>query len=218
MNSLEQREQPGPVSAEQGEPPPVTTDRRPEACPARSDPDLELLQRSQRGEDAAFEELMSRYSDLFHSLAFFLVGHAGDVEDVVQETFLAAYEGMGSFKARSSVKTWLSAILLNRAALCHRSRRTRASAGTVCLSEASRAVLDGNVASSLTAAADIKMDVMAVLQTLQPEHREIVVLREMNGMSYQQISEALSLPAGTVESRLFRARQELKSRLKDYGE
>ena len=183
-----------------------------------ADQDLKLLRRAQQGDDAAFEELMTRYSHLFHALAFFLVGQAADVEDVVQDTFLAVYESMGSFQARSSVKTWLSAILLRRAALCHRSRRARRSAQCGRLSEASRALLNGNAAASLTAACDVQMDVMAVLQTLQPEHREIVVLRELDGMSYQQIAEVLNLPAGTVESRLFRARQELKLRLKAYGE
>jgi len=181
------------------------------------DPDLELLRRAQRGDDTAFEELMSRYSDLFHALAFFLVGRSSDVEDVVQETFLAAYESMGSFKARSTVKTWLSAILLNHAALYHRSRRRREPAQGLSLSEPSRALLNGNAASSPLAASEVKMDVMAVLQALQPAHREVVVLRELQGLSYQEIAAALNLPAGTVESRLFRARQELKTRLREYG-
>ncbi|MCY3019671.1 MAG: sigma-70 family RNA polymerase sigma factor [Planctomycetota bacterium] len=186
------------------------------AQPPDADHDLKLLRRAQQGDDAAFEELMSRYSDLFHALASFLVGRSADAEDVVQDTFLAAYESMRSFQARSSVKTWLSAILLRRAALCHRRSSARRSAQSGRLSDASRALLNGNTAASLTAASDVKMDVLAVLQTLQPDHREIVVLREMDGMSYQQIADVLDLPGGTVESRLFRARQELKMRLKDY--
>jgi len=159
---------------------------------------------------------MSRYSDLFHALAFFLVGRSGDAEDVVQETFLAAYEGLGSFKGWSSVKTWLSGILSKRAALCH--WRNRRPGQGLRLSEPARALLNGNSTPALTAASEIKMDVMAALQTLQPEHREIVVLRELEGMSYREIAETLNLPAGTVESRLFRARQELKMRLREYGE
>lgn len=161
---------------------------------------------------------MSRYSDLFHALAFFLVGRSSDSEDVVQETFLAAYESLGSFQGRSSVKTWLSAILLKRAALYQRSRRTRGLARCVSLSESSRALLDGDAAASPIASCEVKMDVRAVLQALQPEHRDIVVLRELEGLSYQEIAQALALPQGTVESRLFRARQELKARLKDYRE
>jgi RNA polymerase sigma-70 factor (ECF subfamily) len=186
-----------------------------EQLPA-SDQDLKLLHRARQGDDSAFEDLMNRYSDLFHALAFFLVGRAGDVEDVVQETFLAAYENLGKFQGRSSVKTWLSAILLNHAGLYQRSRRARKPGQLLRLSEASRAVLNGNAAPSPVEASEVKMDVSAVLQTLQPEHREIVALRELEGMSYKQIGETLNLPDGTVESRLFRARQELKTRLKDY--
>jgi RNA polymerase sigma factor (sigma-70 family) len=108
--------------------------------------------------------------------------------------------------------------LLKRAAFYRRSRRTGQPAQGLSLSESSRAILNGDSASSPIAASDAKMDVMAMLQTLQPEHRDIVVLRELDGLSYQEIAQALDLPQGTVESRLFRARQELKARLKDYSE
>jgi RNA polymerase sigma-70 factor (ECF subfamily) len=86
------------------------------------------------------------------------------------------------------------------------------------LSAASQAVLEGSALPSAVRASEIKMDVMEVLQTLQPDYREVVVLREIEGLSYKEVAETLNVPAGTVESRLFRARQELKQLLKEYME
>src|SRR5208283_5206826 len=111
--------------------------------PSNPNQDLELLRRARHGDDAAFEELMSRYSERFHALAFFLAGDAAETEDIVQETFLRAYESLGSFQERSSVKTWLSAILFNCASRYHRSKRRLRSAQRVCLSAGLRRTLDG---------------------------------------------------------------------------
>ncbi|MGD0090763.1 MAG: sigma-70 family RNA polymerase sigma factor [Planctomycetota bacterium] len=178
--------------------------------------DAEALRRAQGGDDAAFEELVSRYAGELYGLAFFLTGQASDAEDVVQETLLGAYERLAAFESRSSVKTWLSRILVNQAARHHRSQRVRKAAQPLQLTAAAAELLQGAVAASPAAASEIRMDVLDVIQTLRPEYREIVVLRELQGLSYQQIAEVLSIPAGTVESRLFRARQDLKELLKDY--
>jgi RNA polymerase sigma-70 factor (ECF subfamily) len=178
--------------------------------------DLEILRRAQRGDDAAFEELVNRYGQKLYGLAFFLTGQASDAEDVVQETFLGAYEGLGAFEGRSSVKTWLSRILVNQAARHHRSLRVRTAAQPLRLTAASQELLNGAAAASPATASEIRLDVLTVIQRLRPEHREVVVLRELEGMSYHEIADVLNVPEGTVESRLFRARQELKEHLKDY--
>jgi RNA polymerase sigma-70 factor (ECF subfamily) len=178
--------------------------------------DLEILRRAQRGDDAAFEELVNRYGKKLYGLAFFLTGQASDAEDVVQETFLGAYERLGAFEGRSSVKTWLSRILVNQAARHHRSLRVRTAAQPLRLTAASQALLNGAATASPATASEIRLDVLAVIQLLRPEHREVVVLRELEGMSYREIADVLNVPEGTVESRLFRARQELKEHLKDY--
>src|SRR4051812_37334063 len=73
--------------------------------------EAEIVRRAQRGDDSAFEELVSRHGKDLYRLAYFLTGQASDAEDVVQETFLGAYERIGAFEARSTVKTWLSRIL-----------------------------------------------------------------------------------------------------------
>ena len=84
------------------------------------------------------------------------------------------------------------------------------------LSEASRTVPGNAGPAAAPAALDINLDVLEMLETLSPEHRQVMVLREMQGMSYDEIAQVLGVPRGTVESRLFRARQELKVRLKAY--
>jgi RNA polymerase sigma-70 factor, ECF subfamily len=195
----------------------VETARFESDSPYVSNTEAELIAQVQRGNDSAFDALVERHERALYGMAYYLTGQHSDAEDIVQETFLAAFERIRSFEGRSSLKTWLARILMNRAARHHRSRRVRQAAQPVRLSDASRAVLQGAARDQIHND-DIRMDVLAVLQTLKPEHREILVLRELEGMNYQEIASVLELPDGTVESRLFRARQELKDRLKAYVE
>ena len=181
--------------------------------------DLELVRRARGGNEAAFHELVDRYAKPLFGLAFSLVGNAADAEDVLQETFSGTFRGLESFKGRSSVKTWLTRILVKQAARCHRSRSRRRGTKTVSIddvSEAAISVLRRTEADFWTKDLDIRMDVLAMLESLSPEHREIVALRELQGMSYDEMAEVLGVPRGTVESRLFRARRKLQERLKGY--
>jgi RNA polymerase sigma-70 factor (ECF subfamily) len=178
-------------------------------------PDAELVRRAQAGDDAAFETLLERYGRQLYGLAFYLCGDAHDADDIVQETFLGAYQALRSFESRSSVKTWLSRILVRRAARQHRSQKVEKAAQPLHLSEESKSLLSGSSAGT-SKSVEIRMDILSVLMTLRPEYREVIVLREIEGLSYQEIESVLGLPSGTVESRLFRARQEMKERLKDY--
>lgn len=184
-----------------------------ESAPLR-DGDSELVQRAQEGDDGALHDLVDQYADGLFRLAFSLVGNAPDAEDVVQETFLGAFRRLRGFEGRSSVKTWLTRILVRQAARHHRRRSVRR---TVPLDVEGRESGAG-VETGPTTAEDVtmRMDVEEALGALSTDHREVVVLREMQGMSYAEIAEVLDLPAGTVESRLFRARQHLKELLKGY--
>jgi RNA polymerase sigma-70 factor (ECF subfamily) len=178
--------------------------------------DAELLRRAQSGDEAAFGELVDRHGNELYGLAYFLTGQASDAEDVVQETFLGAYEGLARFELRSSIRTWLRRILVKQAARHQRSQRVRKAVRPMDLSAASKALLGGTTLRDTAVSNEIRMDVLDVLQTLSPEHKEIVVLRELDGLSYTEIADVLGIPEGTVESRLFRARQELKELLNDY--
>ena len=177
--------------------------------------DAELVRRIRDGDETAFRELIDRHADALYGLACTVLGSATDAEDVLQETFLGAFRRISAFEGRSSVKTWLTRILLNHASKLRRSKRVRRAMSldeqiTVGPADQRLAV------ASPAAAVESRVDVNAMLQVLSPEHREILVLRELRQMSYDEIAQTLHIPRGTVESRLHRARQELKRRFAGY--
>jgi len=180
-------------------------------CP---DPDAELVRRVRRGDDSAFSTLVDRHGGRLLGLATSLLGNGADAEDIVQETFAGAFRGLRGFRGRSSIRTWLTRILVKQVARHRRYRRIRR------FLSLEQAAGEGGAAASgapdATAEADVRMDVTAVLARLSEDHRNVVVLREMQAMSYDEIVEVLGVPTGTVESRLFRARQRLKELLRDY--
>jgi len=166
-----------------------------------------LAAKAAKGDRAAFHELVDRHAQRLYRLAVSLVGGAADAEDVLQETFAGAFRNLRTFEARSSVKTWLSRILVIQAAKWRRERTRRGG---------EEPMPAGIAAGDQTAAAQARIDLDAALQQLSPEHREVLVLREMQQMSYEEIAQALDIPRGTVESRLHRAREQLREKLQAY--
>ena len=166
----------------------------------------EFLRRLRRQEQAAFHELVDQHSQQLFRVAYSMVGNAADAEDVVQETFTAAFAGISKFRGEASLKTWLMQILVRQSAKVKRSRGRRL---TIGIENAQQAGHDP------ARAADSRIDVIEMLQKLSPEHREVIVLRELQGMGYEEMAEALKIPRGTVESRLHRARQELREKFGD---
>jgi RNA polymerase sigma-70 factor (ECF subfamily) len=177
--------------------------------------DTELVRRIRAGDEAAFGELVNRHSDGLYRMAYSVMGSAADAEDILQETFLGAFNRLSAFEGRSSVKTWLVRILLNHASKLRRSQRVRR-AETLPEQLGPASGDQKFAAASPAAAVQSRVDVNEMLQALSPEHREVIVLRELQQMSYDEIAEALRIPRGTVESRLHRARQELKRRYEGY--
>jgi RNA polymerase sigma-70 factor (ECF subfamily) len=179
--------------------------------------DLELVKAAASGDDAAFHELIDRHAKTLFRVAMSMSHNRADSEDLLQETFVGAYRGLSRFDGRSSVKTWLTSILTKQAAKgWHRGRHHR---GTLSIHAASgdRDVerTDASFTSeSRTVAVDTKIDVMQILQTLDEPHRQVLVMREIEGLSYDEMAKALNIPRGTVESRLHRARAEFRQRLK----
>jgi len=178
--------------------------------------DAELVRRARRGDEAACHEIVELYSASLYRFAFSLVGNAADAEDVLQETFSGAFRGLRGFEERASLKTWLSRILVRQAARCHRSRARHKAASLDAMLESSAGGRAEPPAAPRESDRGMRMDILETLQQLSPDHREVIVLREMQGMSYEEIAGVFGVPRGTVESRLFRARQELKKRLKEY--
>jgi len=177
---------------------------------------MELAVRAARGDRVAFHAIVEIHSrDLFR-LARSLSRSHDDAEDIVQETLVAAYKGIDRFNGRSSLRTWLSRILMRRAAkLWHKNRRQRLDINLDFANDSPGADSGLSTASAATCV-DRKLDLSAVLPKLAFDHREILVLREMQGLSYAQIAQTLGIPQGTVESRLHRARAELRRRLGSY--
>ena len=172
--------------------------------------DRDLVRRARCGDHGAFHELVDRHARGLYGLAVSLVGNPADAEDVLQETFAGAFRGLRSFRGQSSVKTWLSQILVRQAAKHYRTQR-RHGAGGLDERAAARPVV-----ASAQQRADLRMDLSGAILALGPEQREVILLRELQGMSYEQIATVLGVPMGTVESRLFRARRHLQDLLKEY--
>ena len=178
--------------------------------------DLDLARRAAAGDRLAFHAIVDRHaSDLFR-LARSLARGAADAEDVVQDAFLAAYRGIGKFDGRSSLKTWLGKIVIKRSISAWRkNKRHRSAVSLEPLHESLERSGRGAGVSGSTAV-DQRLDLATVLPGLAAEYREIFLLREVQGLSYAEIGKALGIPPGTVDSRLHRARSELRKRLKSY--
>ncbi|MEO6435022.1 MAG: sigma-70 family RNA polymerase sigma factor [Tepidisphaeraceae bacterium] len=184
--------------------------------------DQELLRQSGRGDEQAFRTLVDRHAPYLFGIAHGLTGNAADAEDIVQETFLAASQG--GHRGESAVRTWLVAILVRRAAMLRRTRGRRGgkhvslSGSTLPASSPTReSVIDVPArGASPAAGAEAKIDLATMLENLSDDHRAVIVLREIEGMSYEEMAAALGVPRGTVESRLHRAREELRRQFRGY--
>jgi len=184
-------------------------------------PDTELVRRAQQGVGTAMDELVNRHAPELFALAMSLIGNRPDAEDVVQETLVGAVKGLASFEGRASVKTWLTKILVRQIARHRRTKRPESLDGKTVGQTSSASVdakdnLAARDAPGPAMQVERRIDVQTMLQTLSMEHREVLVLRELQGLSYDEIAEALEVPRGTVESRLHRAREQLRQRFANY--
>ncbi len=178
-------------------------------------PDQQLVQAAVNGDDQAFHALVDRHAPALFRSALALSRNRADAEDLLQETLVAAHRGLRQFAGRSSFKTWLTTILTRKAfKSLHRSRHHRAAVSIEAIQESQSPVQHdaGLMKQSSTAAVEKRLDVMDVLKSMSDPHREVLVLREIQGLSYEEIAAMLQVPRGTVESRLFRARAEFRER------
>ena len=178
--------------------------------------DSRLIADSVRGNQAAFGELVARYQDRLFNTVYRLVGSPEDAADVVQESFLSAYQSLASFKGDSQFFTWLYRIAVN-AAISHK-RRQRGGMKTIKTSDSSPGVepLDqtaSNQPGFSMESAEEEQRLHDALQRMSPEHRAVLVMKDMEEMKYEDMAEVLGVPIGTVRSRLHRARLELKEML-----
>jgi len=184
------------------------------------DVDQLLVERAQRGEKRAFELLVEKYQRKLARLLSRLVRDPGEVEDVTQEAFVKAYRALPSFRGDSAFYTWLYRIGINTAKnyLVAMGRRTPTS--TEVDAEEAEGYEDGeqlrdiNTPESLLLTREIGATVNAAIDALPEELRSAIQLRELEGMSYEEIAKLMDCPIGTVRSRIFRAREAIAERLK----
>jgi RNA polymerase sigma-70 factor (ECF subfamily) len=181
--------------------------------------DLELVRRVQRGERGAFDLLVLRYQHKVVKLVARLLRDPAEAEDVAQEAFVKAYRAIGSFRGDSAFYTWLYRIAVNTARNTMASRQRRPLDYEAELSESEQSAvewrlrhLDTPEAAALTD--EIHRTVNRSVEELPEDLRTAIVLREIEGLSYEEIAAAMDCPVGTVRSRIFRAREAIDRDLK----
>lgn len=210
--------------------PAVSTDR------TKTDPDVDvaldvdhgLVERARAGEARAFQELVTRYQSRAFSVALGVVGRKEDAEDVVQEAFLKAFRNLGSFRGQSSFYTWLYRIVFNLAIDLSRRRYRHAEssigdAGTMDAVAQHKPQDAGELFGGIRGPEDelarvaLGKKLNEAIESLSPNHRAVIILREIEGLSYSEISDVVGCSKGTVMSRLHHARKRLQRALAEFA-
>lgn len=173
---------------------------------ARMASDEMLVERARSGDLASFEELVERYRDLIVRVATRIVGPT-EAEDVTQDVFLRAFHRLGQFRGQAPFRAWLLRIAHNSALTAHQRKRDELEpVGEVVADE----VADPGRRPAEELEVSERRDRLALkLREVQPTHRAVLVLRDLEGLSYEEIAEVTESPVGSVKGRLFRARREL---------
>jgi RNA polymerase sigma-70 factor (ECF subfamily) len=181
------------------------------------DLDLELVQRHRVGDAQAFDELYHRFDQMVFNLALRLSGDSEQAADLTQEIFLRVFRYIGQFRGHSSLKTWIFRIAVNhcRSCLGRKHLPMQPLAEEQADEERSGATITdpGRGPEELAVAADCGRRVAAGLCRLPESFRVAVVLRDLEGLSYEEIAEVLGVRIGTVRSRIARGREQLRSLL-----
>ncbi|KJS64745.1 MAG: RNA polymerase sigma factor RpoE [Serpentinimonas sp.] len=190
------------------------------------DADLLLVQRTLAGDQRAFGLLVVKYQRRVERLIGRMVRDSNLVEDIAQETFIRAYRALAQFRGESQFYTWLYRIAVNTAKkqLMELKRDPVILMSSLMRSEDDETsgpeleltgqVADAETPESLLASKEIALAVNAAMEALPKELGQAIALREIEGLSYEEIAQALDCPIGTVRSRIFRAREAISARIK----
>ncbi|WP_431477472.1 sigma-70 family RNA polymerase sigma factor [Massilia eburnea] len=178
------------------------------------DPDRELVERARAGERTAFDLLVARYQRRLLRLVLRLLRDPAEAEDVVQETFLKAYRALPRFRGEAAFYTWLYRIALNGARNAILRRRQRTAPQGVVPSQLVAPVPEIGTPESMLLSKQVMLAIDAALEALPLELCTAIVLREIEGLSYEEIAQIMECPLGTVRSRIFRAREAIARRLR----
>ena len=176
--------------------------------------ELRFIQRLQAGDRQAFAQLLDTYEARVYRLALRFTGTASDAEDVTQEIFLGIYKSIGNFRGGAALGTWIYRVAMNH---CLEFRRKRKLDSVPYNEELMLASHDWREDPEQSAGkAELSARVEAALQHLSPQHRDVIVLHELQGLTYQEVASTLNVPVGTVKSRLSNAFRRLRDLLGGY--
>jgi RNA polymerase sigma-70 factor (ECF subfamily) len=188
--------------------------------------DRDLVERVQTGDEAAFKELFDRYHRRAFAVAFGVVKNKQDALDIVQDAFIKVHRHIGNFQGSSSFYTWLYRIVMNLSIdhvrrgkkgkdLDYDDRVGRDVSDVAGDGALLPRILDGNPGKTALRK-ELTEAIMAALEELPEYHRAVILLREVEGLSYEEMSKILKVPKGTIMSRLFHARKKMQAALSEY--
>ncbi len=180
--------------------------------------DEELIERFQKGDREAFEQIVERYKDQLLNFAYRFLGSRQEAEDVVQDTFLRVYRNRKAYRRVARFSTWIYTIAGNLAKteLRKRKRRKLFSISDLGFEEKDYEISDLTYNPEDDVEGTLKEEIIQKeIQRLPPKFREVIILRDVQGLSYEEIALILKIPIGTVKSRVNRARLRLQKRLKE---
>ena len=188
------------------------------------DADAQLVARAKAGDSRAFEMLVIKYQRRIERLIARMVRDVDLVQDIAQESFIRAYRALPQFRGDSAFYTWLYRIAVNTAKkalvdmkrdpLVTESARAASNDDDDETSRGERELTDGETPEALLATKEIAQAVNAAIEALSEDLRQAITLREIEGLSYEEIAELMNCPIGTVRSRIFRARESIAQRLR----
>lgn len=183
------------------------------------DVDLELVRRVQRGDSAAFDLLVRKHQHRVVALIGRYVHDWSEAQDVAQDTFIRAYRAMGNFRGDAQFSTWLHRIAVNTAKNHLVAHKRRPPGDDVDIDDAEQfesglRLRDNDTPERELMRHEMEQTVMRAVEALPEELRVAITLREVDGLSYEEIAKQMQCPIGTVRSRIFRAREAIAARLR----
>ena len=186
--------------------------------------DLSLVRRVQRGDKGAFDALVLKYQHKVVKLVMRYVRNPAEAEDIAQDAFIKAYRALPQFRGDSAFYTWLYRIAINTAKNAVVSRDRSPIDFDLDLQNSDESydmqgrLKDSETPEALTLTEEIRSTVNSAIDALPEDLRTAIVLRELEGLSYEEIADAMGCPVGTVRSRIFRAREAIDRRLREVFE
>ena len=177
--------------------------------------DAECVRKLQRGETDAFETLIRRHQKTIFNLVYRMLGDYDEAAEISQEAFLSAYRAIGNFRGEANFSTWLYRIALNHATTRRKSLNIRQQRSVPIENTEPASDPHPGPAESMEKK-EIRQRVQQALNRLEPDDAAVILLRDLQDVSYEEVARVLEIPIGTVKSRLHRARQALKSELASY--